>query len=61
MAECYKKYQEVLNNFSGTSESIQLEFRHILDDPFEIEITRDEINKELEETLEEIQKIIKFK
>jgi hypothetical protein len=58
LAECYKKYHEVLNNFSGTSKSIQLEFRHILDDPFEIEITRDEINKVLEETLEEIQKII---
>ena len=58
LAECYKKYHEVLNNFSGSSKSIQLEFRHILDDPFEIEITRDEINKVLEDTLEEIQKII---
>jgi molecular chaperone DnaK (HSP70) len=58
LAECYKKYHVVLNSFSGEAKSIQLEFRHILDDPIEIEITRDEINKVLEETLEEIQKII---
>ena len=58
LAETYKKYHEVLTNFSGTAKSIKLEFRHILDDPIEIEITRDEINQVLEGTLLEIQRII---
>ena len=58
LGESYKKYHEVLTNFSGTAKSIQLEFRHILEDPIEIEITRDEINQLLEGTLAEIQRII---
>ena len=58
MAECYKKYRELLNSFSGTTKSIQLEFRHILVEPIEIEITRDEINQVLEDTHREIQQII---
>ena len=58
LAECYKKYRELLNSFSGTAKSIQLEFRHILVEPIEIEITRDEINQVLEDTHREIQQII---
>ena len=58
LAECYKKYHEVLNSFSGTVKSIHLEFRHILNEQIEIEITREEINQVLEETHKEIQLLI---
>ena len=58
MAECYKKYRKLLNSFSGTAISIQLEFQHILNEPIEIEITRDEINQVLGDTHKEIQQII---
>jgi molecular chaperone DnaK (HSP70) len=58
LAECYNKYHELLNSFSGTANSVHLEFRYILNETIEIEITRDEVNQALEDTHKEIQKII---
>ena len=60
LAECYRKYQDVLEGFSGTMDSIQLEFRHYsrmtVVEP--IEITRKEIDEALKDTLNEINIII---
>jgi hypothetical protein len=46
MAECHRKYQQVLDIFSGKSKSMQLQFRHIINkQEIEIEILRNDIDE----------------
>ena len=46
IAECHRKYQKVLDVFSGKSRSMQLQFRHIVDkQEIEIEIFRNDIDE----------------
>ena len=49
---------ELLNGFSGTPNSVQLEFRYIFNETIEIQNTRVEINQVLEATDKNIQNII---
>ena len=49
LAECYKKYRQVLETFSGNSKSIKLQLRHLIQEQeIDIEIKKSEIDKELE-------------
>jgi molecular chaperone DnaK (HSP70) len=59
LAECYTKYRQVLETFSGNSKSMQLQFRHIIDEQeIEISITKSEIEKELEIIINNLKEII---
>jgi molecular chaperone DnaK (HSP70) len=58
LAECYRKYHKLMDDFSGISKFIQLEFRYISDEPIEIEGTRNEMNQVLKNTHDEIKKLI---
>ena len=49
LSECYKKYRQVLETFSGCTKSMQLQFRHLIEDQeIEIGISRKEIENEIE-------------
>ncbi len=58
LAECYKKYHKLMDDFAGKLKQVQLEFLFISDDPIEIEITRNEIIQVLKNTHDEIQKLV---
>ena len=58
LAECYKKYHKLLDDFSGKLNSVQIEFRQISNKPIEIAITRDEMNQVLDKTKQQILNLI---
>jgi molecular chaperone DnaK (HSP70) len=49
LAECHKKYRQILETFSGNSKTIKLQFRHLIQEvEIDIEIKKSEIENELE-------------
>jgi molecular chaperone DnaK (HSP70) len=59
LAECFIKYRQVLENFSGNSKSMSLEFRHVIDEQeIEITITKNELLKEFENLMNDLKQLI---